>query len=127
MSEQPGGRMTVWAQAMRFLRGGDTAALLERFTREATMVAEGLCEDQARLRQAVDSLSARSQEEQAHIAETLRAMDARLTELSVRVAELERKRSKRRATSWKGLGRAGRFAAMLCGTALLVAVLRLLG
>ena len=119
------GAASVWAQAVNLLRGGDTAALVERFTQEVTLVAEGLCEDQARLRRIVEGLNSRSQEEQERIAESLKSMDMRLTELSVRMAELERKRMRRWLPGSWMIGGKLRLAAFLGGTALLTAVLRL--
>ena len=38
------------------LKGKDLGQAVEEFTSEMTLVAEGLCEDQARLRRAVDGL-----------------------------------------------------------------------
>lgn len=124
--ERRGDRQSVWTQALKLLRGGDTAALVERFTQEVTLVAEGLCEDQARLRQAVDGLTSRSQAEQERMAEALQSLDARLTELSGRMAALEQKRRRRLLPGAVGLGRAVQLLAVLCGTALIFGVLRLL-
>lgn len=119
-------RQSVWSQALKLLRGGDTAALVERFTQEVTLVAEGLCEDQARLRQAVDGLSSRAQEEQERMEEAVKSLDARLTEVSCRIAALEQKRRRRLLPDAAGLSRVVQLLAVLCGTALIFGVLRLL-
>ncbi len=47
---------SLWDQALKAVKGDSTKELVEQFTQEMTLVAEGLCEDQARLRRAVDGV-----------------------------------------------------------------------
>ena len=46
----------LWNGALKFVRGDNTADLIENFTAEMTLVAEGLCEDQSNLRGDVDRM-----------------------------------------------------------------------
>ena len=48
--------MSLWNQALKVVKGDSLNDMVEQFTQEMTLVAEGLCEDQARLRRAVDGL-----------------------------------------------------------------------
>ena len=38
----------LWDGALRMVKGENTASLIEQFTSEMTLVAEGLCEDQSK-------------------------------------------------------------------------------
>ena len=40
----------LWDSAVKAVKGGGTEQLIETFTAERTLVAEGLCEDQTNLR-----------------------------------------------------------------------------
>ena len=46
----------LWDGALKMVKGENTAQLVEQFTAEMTLVAEGLCEDQNRLRGEVDRM-----------------------------------------------------------------------
>ncbi len=136
----PTAKPSLWNQALRAVKGDSNAELVEQFTQEMTLVAEGLCEDQARLRRAVDGLirqaesehdrTARSGEELARqLAEQARETDRRLTELSRRLDEIERrqqeKRTKKSLLSGDTLGRLTLLAGMICGSAVLITLLKL--
>ena len=54
----------LWNGALKLVKGENTAKLIEDFTAEMTLVAEGLCEDQTKLRREVDHLFT---EEDRHI------------------------------------------------------------
>ena len=64
----------IWDGALKMVRGENTAQLIENFTAEMTLVAEGLCEDQSTLRKEVDKMMTdedrRIQSLQARIDET---------------------------------------------------------
>ena len=47
---------TLWDGALKMVKGENTNQLIEQFTAEMTLVAEGLCEDQTKLRREVDGL-----------------------------------------------------------------------
>ena len=92
----------IWNGALRMVKGENTAKLIEDFTAEMTLVAEGLCEDQSKIRREAEQMqkeedrrfqrleskidmveSTLDQEKEAH--------DRDLTELRERLAYLEKK------------------------------------
>lgn len=132
---------SLWDQALRVVKGDNTAELVEQFTQEMTLVAEGLCEDQARLRKAVDGLLRETQgQQEQHTREMgslARAMDdhaqetqRQLRELSRRLEALERphaaKKSPRALFSGDLLGRVTVLASIVCGTWLAVTLVNAL-
>lgn len=132
---------SLWDQALRVVKGDNTNDLVEQFTQEMTLVAEGLCEDQARLRKAVDGLLRESQgQQEQHTREMealARAMDdqaqetqRQLRELSRRLEALERpragKKSVRALFSGDWLGRVTMLASIVCGTWLAVTLINAL-
>ena len=98
--------MQLWNNALKAVKGDSTGQLVEQFTSEMTLVAEGLCEDQARLRKAVDDLR-RDQDQavqrvyseqealESTIRENQRDLDRRLDELTHRIAALEAKQQQK--------------------------------
>lgn len=92
----------IWDGALKMVRGENTNQLIENFTAEMTLVAEGLCEDQSNLRRDVDkmiteqdrriqSLQSKLDETESVLEEERRAHDRDLTELRNRLATLEKK------------------------------------
>ena len=95
----------LWNGALKLVKGENTAKLIEDFTAEMTLVAEGLCEDQTKLRREVDKMIT---DEDRHIQkveskidlvektvdEEKNAVDQTITELRNRIAVLEKKTSK---------------------------------
>ena len=95
----------LWNGALKLVKGENTAKLIEDFTAEMTLVAEGLCEDQTKLRREVDHLFT---EEDRHIQkveskidlveksfdEEKESFDRTIAELRNRLAALEKKASK---------------------------------
>ncbi|MBQ9324383.1 MAG: hypothetical protein IJ246_01300 [Clostridia bacterium] len=65
-------------QAIASVRGENTHQLVESFTSEMTMVAEGLCEDQSKLRSDIDALYADNQKLDSRLSQDLNAMLARM-------------------------------------------------
>ena len=95
----------LWDSAVKAVKGGGTEQLIETFTAEMTLVAEGLCEDQTNLRRELaqvrslaEKLEARADNEQEVLDTTLREhqkeTDRRLDELSRRLNARESKASK---------------------------------
>ena len=95
----------IWSGALKMVRGESAAKLIENFTSEMTLVAEGLCEDQSKLRREVDHMQ--SEEDRriqrleskidmvdSSLDEEKTAHDEALTELRGRLAALEKKASK---------------------------------
>jgi predicted RNase H-like nuclease (RuvC/YqgF family) len=102
-----------WNGALKLVKGENTAKLIEDFTAEMTLVAEGLCEDQTKLRREVDRMIT---DEDRHIQKveskvdlvekTLddekNAFDQTITELRNRIASLEKKAGKESSRNKNG-------------------------
>ena len=132
---------SLWNQALKVVKGDSTAELVEQFTQEMTLVAEGLCEDQARLRNAVDGLireadGQRAKSEQDY-QELLRQMDEhekdtkrRLEDMSRRISALEKPAAKDKHGRFRlggdVISRLTVLAGIICGTWLIVTILNLL-
>jgi len=95
----------LWDGALKMVKGENPSQLIEQFTAEMTLVAEGLCEDQSKLRREVDQTmeqeDQRIQKLQAKIDlletsldEERNAHDRDLTELRGRLAALEKQSAK---------------------------------
>lgn len=104
LTEKPK-KTTLWDGALKMVKGENTNQLIEQFTAEMTLVAEGLCEDQTKLRREVDSMM--TQEDQriqklesridlleTSLDEERKAHDRDLTELRGRLSALEKQASK---------------------------------
>lgn len=92
----------LWDGALKMVRGDNTAQLIENFTAEMTLVAEGLCEDQTTLRREVDrmiteedrriqALQTKLDAAESSLEEERRSHDRDVTELRNRLAALEKK------------------------------------
>lgn len=102
----------LWDSALKAVKGGGTEQLVETFTSEMTLVAEGLCEDQQTLRRELEHVRAmtekleqRAANEQEVLDTTLREnqkeVDRRLDELTRRIAALETRAARRDEKSRK--------------------------
>ena len=91
-----------WDGALKMVKGENSTQLIENFTAEMTLVAEGLCEDQSTLRREVDrmmtqedrriqALQSRVDAAESSLDEERRAHDQDVTELRNRLAALEKK------------------------------------
>lgn len=100
--------MQLWNSAVKVVKGENTAQLVEQFTAEMTLVAEGLCEDQAKLRRAAEELrTAQEQSEQrldsrmealdTALRENQRETDRRLDEMTRRLNALESRQAAKEA------------------------------
>ena len=56
MAEEQKKPRTLWESALKVVKGDSTEQLVEQFTAEMTLVAEGLYDDQARLKREVELL-----------------------------------------------------------------------
>ena len=103
----------IWNGALKMVRGESTARLIENFTSEMTLVAEGLCEDQSKLRREVDHMAAEEDrriqrlESKIDMVDTAldeerTAHDQALTELRNRLAALEKKSARDTGKGKKG-------------------------
>ncbi|MGN0779559.1 MAG: hypothetical protein ACI4MJ_10455 [Aristaeellaceae bacterium] len=137
--------LQLWNNAVKAVKGENTSALIEEFTAEMTLVAEGLCEDQARLRQAVEDVrreqdaaaqSLRSEQTamESMMRENQRDIDRKLEDIDRRLAALEKakaallaKPEKEKKNISSILSQVTVLASIVCGTWLLVTLLNLLG
>jgi polyhydroxyalkanoate synthesis regulator phasin len=138
-TEEKTNKPSLWNQALKVVKGDGTTELVEQFTQEMTLVAEGLCEDQARLRKAVDGLIRESdvqkQKSEQDYQEVLRQLESQekatkqqLEELSRRVSALEKPAKGKKGKLTLGgdvIGRLTLLAAIVCGTWVIVTVLKL--
>lgn len=92
----------LWDGALKLVKGENTTQLIEQFTSEMTLVAEGLCEDQSKLRrevegmategdQRVQKLQAKIDQMETTLDEERASHDRDVTELRNRLASLEKK------------------------------------
>ncbi len=142
LTDEKTNKPSIWDQALKVVKGDSMNELVEQFTQEMTLVAEGLCEDQARLRRAVDGLlketegqHVRAQQDYQELLRQMnehqKATNAKLDELSRRVSALEkpavRKEKKDLRSLFTGdmLGRVTLLASIVCGTLLIVTILKL--
>lgn len=140
LTEEKTNKPSLWNQALKVVKGDSTTELVEQFTQEMTLVAEGLCEDQARLRRAVDGLikeeeGKRAKSEQDY-QDMQRQLDAhqkdtkqKLDELSRRVAALEKPAAKEKKGKLRLggdiIGRLTILASIICGSWIIVTLLKL--
>ena len=114
LTEKPK-KTTLWDGALKMVKGEDTHQLIEQFTSEMTLVAEGLCEDQTKLRREVDGMM--TQEDQriqklesrielleTSLEEEKKAHDRDMTELRSRLSPLEKQMVKTPAKEKKKAG-----------------------
>ena len=92
---------TLWDGALKMVKGENTNQLIEQFTAEMTLVAEGLCEDQMKLRKEVDGLMTQEDKRIQKLESTINLLETSLeeerknhdqdvTELRNRVSQLEK-------------------------------------
>ena len=118
---------TLWDGALKMVKGENSNQLIEKFTAEMTLVAEGLCEDQTKLRREVDDLF--SQEDrrdqkldsritllESTLDEERNAHDRDVTELRNRLAALEKKAAKAPAREKH------KFGSVITGLTVMVAI-----
>lgn len=126
----------LWNSALKAVKGDSTQQLVEDFTAEMTLVAEGLCEDQARLRQAVEDTRREQDRSAQHVDSELQALEStlqehqreterRLKDMGRRLAALESRAPQRNGKQPGLMRQATVLVGMVCITVLLVAVLKL--
>ena len=130
-----------WDKTLKVVKGGGSDELIETFTAEMTVVAEGLCEDQnslrheiAQLRDMTEKLEHRANNDQELIDTTLKEnqkdLDARLDGLTRRIAALETKtarletaKDKAKQPGW--IGQLTILASIIAGAWVIVTILNL--
>ena len=115
----------LWNDALKAVKGEDTTQLMEAFTAEMTLVAEGLCEDQNQLRGEVNRMmneedrrlqkqESRIQELEAALAQQQEEQDRTVKELRNRLSALEKqKQSHRRGDGKKERNRIQELTALI--------------
>ena len=129
----------LWDSALKAVKGDSTQQVVEAFTAEMTLVAEGLCEDNARLKEQLDHLAAdqdhlsqRMETEQealdTSIREHQRDTDEKLLALTRRLDANEKRQSSKKQRSEKLdlITRLTILAAIVCGSWVLVTLIRAL-
>ena len=105
MSEEqktPSRPRQLWNSALKVVKGDSTEQLIEEFTSEMTLVAEGLCDDQGRLRKEVEllrteqdqtaqRLKSEQEAQETTLLETQRDIDRRLDDITHRLSAIEAK------------------------------------
>ena len=105
LTEKQQKKPTLWDGALKMVKGENTSQLIEQFTAEMTLVAEGLCEDQTKLRREVDDLTTQEDRRiqklesridllETTIEEERKQHDKDLTELRNRLSPLEKNAAK---------------------------------
>lgn len=126
----------LWNSALKAVKGDSTQQLVEDFTAEMTLVAEGLCEDQARLRQSVEDTRREQDRSAQHVDSELQALEStlqehqreterRLKDMGRRLAALESRAPQRNGKQPGLMRQTTVLVGMVCITVLLVAVLKL--
>ena len=126
LTEKP--KKTLWDGALKMVKGENTNQLIEQFTAEMTLVAEGLCEDQTKLRREVDNMTTQEDRRiqklesridllETSLDEEKKAHDRDVTELRNRLSSLEKQASKAPAKEKKKAGTIIRDLTWLVGIA----------
>lgn len=122
--------------ALQMIKGQDVQNLVESFTSEMTMVAEGLYDDQMRLRREVEELSSRQEDlsRQAldaredmysRLDQSQKELAARISDMQKRLQALESKQGKQGKKNGV-LSQVTVLAAIVAGAWIIVTVLNLL-
>ena len=104
-NEMPEKPRKFWDGALKMVKGENPTQLMENFTADMTLVAEGLCEDQAKLRREMDhmmteedrriqSLGTKIDAIETMLDDERTARDRDLTEMRNRLAAVEKKTDK---------------------------------
>ena len=126
LTEKP--KKTLWDGALKMVKGENTNQLIEQFTAEMTLVAEGLCEDQTKLRREVDDMMTQEDRRiqklesridllESSLDEERKAHDKDVTELRNRLSTLEKQAAKAPAKEKKKAGTIIRDLTWLVGIA----------
>lgn len=140
MSEKTQEKGSLLTQAIKAVKGENTQQLIENFTSEMTLVAEGLFEDQAMINRRMDDLTKEEDSRLQSIRSEIAAVDAqrdedrhdldkKLDELKVKIAELEKKNKEieKKVNDRKGktstLNKIIILALIICITAIIVTLM----
>ena len=116
-------------QAVSGLKGRDLNTLVDEFTQEMTVVAEGLSEELTVARHELAQLAASQTLLEEGRTEDMQGLEVRLNEIDKRLAALEKQREKqlKRSSFLQILRQLTVIAAIIAGAWVLVTVLNLFG
>lgn len=128
LAEKQQKKPTLWDGALKMVKGENTNQLIEQFTAEMTLVAEGLCEDQTKLRREVDEMTTQEDRRiqklesridllETSLEEERKAHDRDVTELRNRLSPLEKQASRQPVKEKKKAGSIIRDLTWLVGIA----------
>ncbi len=82
MTEQKevGKARKLWSSALRTVKGDSTQSLVESFTEEMTLVAEGLYDDQARIRKWLDGMQGQEDRDRQRLESDIQSIETMLRE-----------------------------------------------
>ena len=82
MTEQKevGKARKLWSSALRTVKGDSTQSLVESFTEEMTLVAEGLYDDQARIRERLDGMQGQEDRDRQRLESDIQSIETMLRE-----------------------------------------------
>ena len=114
------------SNALHAVKGDSTQSLVENFTSEMTLVAEGLCEDQAKLRTQLDDLERREDSDRQRITDETETLRADLETDIHDAREIAHKQEKKKRFGMDGLLRSLIIlAGIVCGSWVLVTILNM--
>ena len=114
------------AGALSPLKGRDIAQMVETFTSEMTLVAEGLSEDQAKLQNQQDRMDSQLTEAEESLSEArkeIQSLKRQVTELEDSLARLEKSGKGKRADGLAGLLRQATWLAGILAGAWIITTL----
>ena len=128
LTEKQQKKPTLWDGALKMVKGENTNQLIEQFTAEMTLVAEGLCEDQTKLRREVDDMTTQEDRRiqklesriellEISLEDERKAHDKDVTELRNRLSPLEKQAAKQPVKEKKKAGSIIRDLTWLVGIA----------
>ena len=120
------------AGALSPLKGKDLSQMVEGFTSEMTLVAEGLSEDQLRLQQQQDRMDGQLTEAEAQLAqarEEIRELQKQVSALEERLAKAEKEKKEKKLKKTEGftalIRQATWLAAIIAGAWVIVTIINL--
>ena len=117
------------AGALSPLKGKDLSQMVEGFTSEMTLVAEGLSEDQLRLQQQQDRMDGQLTEAEAQLAqarEEIRELQKQVSALEDRLAKAEKEKKLKKTEGFTALIRQATWlAAIIAGAWVIVTIINL--
>lgn len=87
MSEEKSSPKKFWDNALRTVKGENTTQLIEQFTSEMTLVAEGLYEDQGKLHQKMEEMESSSDRDMQSVRNNYLSLESELSDMQSQTAD----------------------------------------